>query len=146
MYVMFCIFCFIVLFCVLFVSMCTVLLPPGVNPIAFNKYIYIHTHTYGRLCLRNNELLNYRTETFKTGIFRKLMTGTDADICRLLSTYSLWQQIVFTTTGITLKLTVLPLSEFKGSTWCMLRFPSHRVLATLSVSRRIASTELIHPV
>jgi len=37
MYVLFCAFCFIVLFHVLFV--CTVLLPPGVNPIAVNKYI-----------------------------------------------------------------------------------------------------------
>ena len=58
MYVPFCVFRFIVLFCVLFVCKCvlyctvlyctvlyctvlycTVLLPPGVNPIAVNKYI-----------------------------------------------------------------------------------------------------------
>ena len=38
MYVTFWIFCFIVLLCVLLVWMCTVLLPPGVNPIAGNKY------------------------------------------------------------------------------------------------------------
>jgi len=40
-YVLFCIFCFIVSFCVLFVCKfvlyCTVLLPPGVNPIAVKK-------------------------------------------------------------------------------------------------------------
>ena len=34
MYVPFCIFCF---HCSMY--MCIVLLPPGVNPIAFNKYI-----------------------------------------------------------------------------------------------------------
>jgi len=40
MYVLFCIFCFhcIVLYTVC-VYMCTALLPPGVNPIAVNKYI-----------------------------------------------------------------------------------------------------------
>ena len=37
MYVPFCVFCFIVLFCVLFVCKCV--LPPDVNPIAVNKYI-----------------------------------------------------------------------------------------------------------
>ena len=37
MYVLFCVFCFIVLFCVLF--MCNVLLPTCINPIAGNKYI-----------------------------------------------------------------------------------------------------------
>jgi hypothetical protein len=43
MYVPFCVLCFIVLFCVLFVCKCVqVLLQPGVNPIAFNKYIYIY--------------------------------------------------------------------------------------------------------
>ena len=35
MYVLLCVFCSIVSFCVLFV--CTVLLPPSVNPIAVNK-------------------------------------------------------------------------------------------------------------
>jgi hypothetical protein len=36
----------IVLFCLLFVCKCvaTVLLPPGVNPIAVNKYIYLHIY------------------------------------------------------------------------------------------------------
>ena len=38
-YVLFRIFCFIVLFLVLFVCKCVILLPPDVNPIAFNKYI-----------------------------------------------------------------------------------------------------------
>ena len=43
MYVLFWVFCFIVLFCVLFVcKMCTVLLPSGVNPIAVNKYNVSH--------------------------------------------------------------------------------------------------------
>jgi hypothetical protein len=50
MYVIFCVFCFIVLFCVLFVCKCvlycTVLLPPGVNPIAANKYIISYHITY----------------------------------------------------------------------------------------------------
>jgi hypothetical protein len=40
-YVPFWVFCFIVLFCVLFV--CTVLLPPGGYPIAVNKYISINS-------------------------------------------------------------------------------------------------------
>jgi len=39
-YVPFRVFCFIVLFCVLFVCKC-VLLPPCVNSISFNKYIII---------------------------------------------------------------------------------------------------------
>ena len=43
MYVPFCVFCFIVLFCVLFVCKCvlycTVLPPPVVNPITANQYI-----------------------------------------------------------------------------------------------------------
>jgi len=42
MYVPFWVFCFVVLFCVLFVCKCvlycTVLLPPGVSPTAGNKY------------------------------------------------------------------------------------------------------------
>ena len=44
MYVLFWVFCFIVLCCV---CLCvnTVQLPPGVKPIAVNKYI-IHTHIY----------------------------------------------------------------------------------------------------
>jgi hypothetical protein len=37
MYVIFCVFCFIVLFCVMF--LCNVLLLPGFNPTAINKYI-----------------------------------------------------------------------------------------------------------
>ena len=45
MYVPFCVFCFIVLFCVLFVCKCvlycTALLPPGANPIAVNKIYHI---------------------------------------------------------------------------------------------------------
>jgi len=42
MYAPFSIFCFNVSFCVLFyVQMCAVLLPPAVNPIAVNEYIYI---------------------------------------------------------------------------------------------------------
>jgi len=43
----FCVFCFVVLFCAFFyVSKCTVLLPPSVNPIEVNKYIisYISHH------------------------------------------------------------------------------------------------------
>ena len=48
MYILFFVFCFVVLLCVLFVCKCvlyctvlycTVLLPPGVNPTAANKYI-----------------------------------------------------------------------------------------------------------
>jgi len=39
MYVPFWVFRFIVFFCVLFLEMCIVLLPPGINPIAVNKYI-----------------------------------------------------------------------------------------------------------
>jgi len=39
MYVPSWVFCFIVLFCILFVCVCTVLLPPGVNPVAVNKYV-----------------------------------------------------------------------------------------------------------
>jgi hypothetical protein len=42
MYLIFCVFCSIVLLCVLFVSKCAmyaVLLPPSVNPIAVNKYV-----------------------------------------------------------------------------------------------------------
>ena len=42
-YVPFCVFCFIVLFCVLFV--CTVLLPPGVDPVAVIRYIFSNTAT-----------------------------------------------------------------------------------------------------
>jgi len=38
--VLFCLFCFHgVVLCIVCVKMCTVLLPPGVNPIAVNKYI-----------------------------------------------------------------------------------------------------------
>jgi hypothetical protein len=37
LYVLLCVFCFKVLFCALFVWMCTVLLPPGVNPTAVNE-------------------------------------------------------------------------------------------------------------
>ena len=37
MYVPFCVFCFhCVVLCIDYVSMCTVLLPPGVNPVAVN--------------------------------------------------------------------------------------------------------------
>ena len=45
MHVPFWTFCFIVSFCVLClcVQMCTVLLPPGVNQTAVNKYIISHT-------------------------------------------------------------------------------------------------------
>jgi hypothetical protein len=58
MYVLFCVFCSTVLFCVLFVCVnvyCTVLLPQGVNPKAVNKYI-ISYHIMsvcanGALCL-----------------------------------------------------------------------------------------------
>ena len=40
MYVLFCRFCFhCVVLSIVCVQMCTVLLPPGVNPIAVNKYI-----------------------------------------------------------------------------------------------------------
>ena len=50
MYVPFWLFCFIVLFCVLFVCKsvlyCTVLLPPGVNSISGNKYIISHLIIY----------------------------------------------------------------------------------------------------
>jgi len=52
---LFVLFCFIVLFYVLIV--CTVTLPPGVNPIAVDKYIYNYTITqntvtksYSHLC------------------------------------------------------------------------------------------------
>ena len=44
MYVLFCVFCFIVLFCVLFVC-----LPPGVNPITVNKYIISYI-SYPKTC------------------------------------------------------------------------------------------------
>jgi len=64
MYVPFCVFCFVALFCVLFVCICvlvlvlvlyctvlyctvlycTVLLPPGGYPISVNKYIISHTN------------------------------------------------------------------------------------------------------
>jgi hypothetical protein len=47
MYVIFCVFCFIVLFCVL--KMCNVLLPPGVNPTAVNKY--------SKTCLKRNVIV-----------------------------------------------------------------------------------------
>ena len=33
--------------------MCTVLLPPGDNPIAFNKYILSHSHRVLSLTVRN---------------------------------------------------------------------------------------------
>jgi hypothetical protein len=42
MYIPSWVFCLIVLFCVLFVCKCVVTLPPGVNPIAINKYININ--------------------------------------------------------------------------------------------------------
>jgi hypothetical protein len=41
----FCVFCFIVLFCALFVCVCNVLLPPAVNQIAVNSYIRLHLFT-----------------------------------------------------------------------------------------------------
>ena len=53
MYILFCVFCFIVLFCVLFyVEMCNVLLPLGVNRIAVNKYIisYHIIFVFGNHC------------------------------------------------------------------------------------------------
>ena len=65
MYLLFCIFCFTVLFCVLFV--CTILLPPGVNPIAVNKYIIISYQIRfsaalrSRVCLHVIMAFNYGT-------------------------------------------------------------------------------------
>ena len=45
-YVPFCVFCFTVLFCVLSVcKMYTVLLPPGVNPLAVKKYTNVKYET-----------------------------------------------------------------------------------------------------
>jgi hypothetical protein len=49
MHVLFCIFCFYcVVSCNVFVQMCTLLLQPGVNPIAVNKYISISINKQGR--------------------------------------------------------------------------------------------------
>jgi hypothetical protein len=54
MYVPLRVFCFIVSFCVLFAcKMCTVLLPPGVNPNAVNKYTmsyHISSSMLGLVC------------------------------------------------------------------------------------------------
>jgi hypothetical protein len=48
MYVPFCIFYFhCVVLCIVCVQMCTVLLPPGVNPIAVNKYIISYQNVNG---------------------------------------------------------------------------------------------------
>ena len=44
MYVPFCVFWFIVVLCMVCISMCTVLLPRGVNPIAVNKYVISYHH------------------------------------------------------------------------------------------------------
>jgi len=54
---MFCVFSFIVLFCVLFVCKCTVLLPPGVKLqltkyIGIYMYIFIYNGVYG--CVDGN--------------------------------------------------------------------------------------------
>ena len=61
-YVPFCVFCFIALFYVLFVCRCvlycTVLLPPGVNPIAVNKCIISYQNIKQQMYLikYNNEI------------------------------------------------------------------------------------------
>jgi len=44
--VILCIFCICVVLCIVCVQMCTVLLPPGVNPIAVNKYIVSYPISY----------------------------------------------------------------------------------------------------
>ena len=50
------VFCFVLLFCVLFVCKCVLLLPPGVNPIAVKKYIsYIISY-----------IISYTTHDIKT--------------------------------------------------------------------------------
>jgi hypothetical protein len=47
LYVPYCVFCIIVLFCAFLFCVCTVLLPPGENPIAGN-IIYLSIYKYGR--------------------------------------------------------------------------------------------------
>ena len=73
-YVLFWVFCFSVLFCVLFVCKCVLYYCHRVSTqLQLTKYINVHKD--GKLCLRNNELLSHRIDIFKTEIFRKLMTG-----------------------------------------------------------------------
>jgi hypothetical protein len=75
MYILFCIFCFNVLFCVLFVCKCvlyctvlycTVLLPPGVNPIAVNKYTISSIVSVVRNQIESNGNITYQTRMLYT--------------------------------------------------------------------------------
>ena len=56
MYDMLFVFCFIVLFCVVCVQMCTVKLTQGVNPIAVSQYIYLLTRRKQSRCYELQQL------------------------------------------------------------------------------------------
>jgi len=64
---MFCVYCFHCVLCIAFVYMCTVLLPPGVNPIAVNKYTVCPTRYRTRLAggpLLRVSTIRRTTDTF----------------------------------------------------------------------------------
>jgi hypothetical protein len=47
-----------------------------------------HVHSYGKICLRRNDLLNYRTDILKKDVFMKLMISALAAVASLLSIIS----------------------------------------------------------
>jgi len=71
---MYCLFC--VVLCIVCVYMCTVLLPPGGNPIAVNKYINIYLDIIVTKVSLHIEL-SYSYAT----MYNLMMTTTKAETC-----------------------------------------------------------------
>ena len=125
MCVLFCMLCFIVLFCVLSVCKCLLYCCHRVSTqlqltdiylhicthTHTHTHIYIYIYTVGFAC----EITNYwniERNISRHTFLESLWGGTDAGIVCFLSIPS-DKKIVFNTKGITAKLTVLPLSEAK---------------------------------
>ena len=63
LYILFCIFCFhCIVLCIVCAWKCAVLLPPGVNPVAVNKYIISYHISYIISHWPNNFIFLWRTE------------------------------------------------------------------------------------